>query len=143
MPEFLLRFLWVRRSVDTVSSSLESSVMRCSIFRLSSSSFFSPAPLLLMLPLAPPCLLKASCSPTSRGRRYLSLATSTCSLASLVLARLAKISSIRLVLSITGSLHSSFKLRSWDGVRLSSKTISSASVIFASSRSSSTLPVPI
>ena len=67
---FCLAFLWTLRSCSTCFNSLLSVASRCSICLRSSSSFFSPAPLLLMAPLPPPCLLNASCSPTSLGSAY-------------------------------------------------------------------------
>ena len=96
-----------------------------------------------MLPLVPPCLVSASCIPTSLGRRYFSLAVSTWSLASLVFARLSKISRIREVLSKTGFLVSFCRLRSCEGDKELSNTITSASRFSAASLTSSTLPVPI
>ena len=127
----------------TSSSSFFSSVIRCSILRLSSSSFFSPVPLLLMLPLAPPCLLSASYIPTSLGSIYCSLAVSTCNFASLVWARMANISRIRLVRSMIGSSSSFPRFLTCEGVRELSNTISCAPHSSASLRTSVTFPVPI
>ena len=120
----------------TSSSSFFSSVIRCSILRLSSSSFFSPVPLLLMLPLAPPCLLSASYIPTSLGSIYCSLAVSTCNFASLVWARMANISRIRLVRSMIGSSSSFPRFLTCEGVRELSNTISCAPHSSASLRTS-------
>ena len=117
--------------------------MRCSILRLSSSSFFSPAPLLLMLPLVPPCLVSALCIPTSLGRRYFNLADSTCNFASLVLALVSKISRINVVRSRIARSSSFWRFRSCEGVRVSSNTITSASSSSAASFTSCTFPVPI
>ncbi len=120
--ERLRRLRMIPRSLDTVFSSL----IRCSILRLSSSSLVSPAPLLLMLPPVPPWRLRFSRIPTSLGSIYCSLAASTCSFASLVLARMAKISRIRFVRSRIGSSSSFPRLRTWDGERVLSNRISSA-----------------
>lgn len=104
---------------------------------------FSPVPLLLMLPLAPPCLLSASYIPTSLGSIYCSLAVSTCNFASLVWARMANISRIRFVRSMIGSSSSFPRFLTCEGVRELSNTISCAPHSSASLRTSVTFPVPI
>ena len=143
IPAPTRRLRCVIRSALTSFNSLLSSVRRRSNTRLSNSSFFSPAPLLLKDPLPPPCLLKAAWSPTSRGSIYCSLATSTWSFASLDLALLAKISRINVLLSKIGFSKRSWRFLSCIGERELSNIMTSASHSAASSFTSSTLPVPI
>ncbi len=143
IPEAARFLRCVSRSPEIFSNSLRMVVRRCSSLRLSSSSFFSPAPLLLIAPLAPPCLDRASWSPTSRGSIYCNRATSTCSFASLVFARAEKISRISVVLSMTGQSKSLLRFRSCIGDNPLSNTTKSASSALTISRTSCTFPAPI
>ena len=81
--------------------------MRWRIFRRSVSSFVSPGP---RVPMPPPSRESQSLPPTSRGRRYLSCASSTCSLPSRVRARAAKMSRMSCVRSTTLLLQPRFDL---------------------------------
>ena len=76
----------------------ESMLMRCRMRRRSVSSFVSPGP---RVPMPPPSRDSAVPDPTSRGSRYFSCASSTCSLPSRVRARRAKMSRISCVRSMT------------------------------------------
>ena len=139
-----LRLLrWVTLCFLIVWSSFLHSVMRWLICLRSSSSFFSPAPLLERDPLPPPCLDMAVPIPDKRGRRYWSLASSTCNLASRLRALDWKISRMSAVRSKMGSPISRFKLRACDGDKALSKMIRSASKLAAASLTSCTLPEPI
>ena len=86
------------RRILTAFNSFSISNILCRICRLSVSSFVSPGPLVSM---PPPSLDRVRPIPVSLGRRYLSWASSTCSLPSFELALLANISRIRDVLSMT------------------------------------------
>ena len=70
--------------------------MRVRMRRRSVSSLVSPGP---RVPMPPPSRDSASPAPTSRGSRYFSCASSTCSLPSRVRARRAKMSRISCVRS--------------------------------------------
>ena len=142
MPERLRCLRCTTRSDATSLSSRLSSTRRLSIRLLSSSSLVSPAPRLDMEPEVPPCLVSASYMPVSLGLRYSRLASSTCSLASLERARFLNISSISIVLSITGVSVSSCRFLSCDGVSVSLNTISPTSRLCARSLISITLPGP-
>src|SRR6185436_13198497 len=84
----------------------------------------------------------ASLDPTSRGRRYFSWASSTCSLPSRVRARRAKISRINCVRSTTLRSSRLFSSRSCAGDNSLSKITRSASASAAACASTSTLPLP-
>ena len=72
--------------------------MRVRIFRRSTSSLVSPGP---RVPMPPPSRDSSGPAPISRGSRYFSCASSTCSLPSRVRARRAKMSRISCVRSTT------------------------------------------
>ena len=78
--------------------SFESMLMRWRMRRRSVSSLVSPGP---RVPMPPPSRDSAVADPTSRGIRYFSCASSTCSLPSRVRARRAKMSRMSCVRSTT------------------------------------------
>ena len=93
------------------------------ITRRSDSSCVSPGP---RVPMPPPRRSRWVHCPTSRGSRYVSCASSTCSLPSLVRARWAKMSRISAVRSMTLMPSASEMFRSWIGESGSSETKRSA-----------------
>ena len=93
--------------------------------RRSVSSFVSPGP---RVPMPPPSRDSAAPAPTSRGSRYFSCASSTCSLPSRVRARRAKMSRISCVRSTILRPTSSSICRSCAGVSSLSKMTTSTSV---------------
>ena len=129
----------LRVFLSCASSDLMSYILR-SMCRRSVSSFFSPGP---RVPIPPPSLESDFPNPVSLGILYASCASSTCSLPSFDVARLAKISSIRIVRSITRTPTASSRFRSCIPVSSSLKMTVSASMFFAISASSSTFPFPI
>ena len=139
MAERMRCSLRTSRFFFTSASSRLSCAMRLRIVRRSTSSFFSPGPL---VPMPPPSLDIARPMPTRRDERYRSCASSTCSLPSPVMACCAKISRITIVRSMT--LHESAfsKFFICTGVSSSSVTMPLAPVASRSSASSSSLPLP-
>ena len=123
----------------TFSSSLLSSYILSFICLLSTSSFFSPGPL---VPIPPPVLDNTVPSPIRRGSLYLSCAISTCILASLLLALLANISSINVVLSITFTPAASSIFLTCEAVSSSSNITTFAMYVWHNKPISSTFPLP-
>ena len=114
--------------------------MRVRMRRRSVSSFVSPGP---RVPMPPPSRDSAAPAPTSRGSRYFSCASSTCSLPSRVRARRAKMSRISCVRSMILRPTASSIWRSCAGVSsLSKMTTSTAGFARRRQRASSTLPAP-
>ena len=74
--------------------------------------------------------------------RYFRVASSVCSLPSLVVARARKISKISIVRSSTSTCKAALRLRIWLPVSSPSKMAASASVFRHTRRASSTLPSP-
>ena len=101
----------------------ERMLIRCRMRRRSVSSLVSPGP---RVPMPPPSRESAVPEPTSRGIRYFSCASSTCSLPSRVRARLAKMSRINCVRSSTFRSSASSRLRSCAGDSSLSKMTTSA-----------------
>ena len=136
---FSLFALCISRACSAFFSLLFKNAILSLIRLLSISSFVSPGPL---PPIPPVSLDKESSFAPSRGRIYLSWASSTRILPSLLFARLAKISSISWVLSnILSSVNSETAL-DWDGDKLLSKTIYSAPLSSALITASLSLPGP-
>ena len=81
--------------------------------------------------------------PPSRGSRYFSWASSTCSLPSLLRARWAKMSRIKVVRSITWTPQAFSRLRIWVGVSSRSKMSRSISSCWQSWAACSTMPEPM
>ena len=102
--------------------------MRWRMRRRSVSSFVSPGP---RVPMPPPSRDSASLAPTSRGIRYLSCASSTCSLPSRVRARRAKMSRMSCVRSTTLRSSAPSRLRSCAGLSSLSKMTTSAPQLVA------------
>ena len=98
--------------------------MRWRIRRRSVSSLVSPGP---RVPMPPPSRDSAALEPTSRGSRYFSCASSTCSLPSRVRARRAKMSRMSWVRSTTLRPSASSRLRSCAGLSSLSKMTTSTS----------------
>ena len=113
--------------------------MRVRIRRRSVSSLVSPGP---RVPMPPPSRDSAAPAPTSRGSRYFSCASSTCSLPSRVRARRAKMSRISCVRSTILRPTFSSMCRSCAGVSSLSKTTTSTSVSAQDAASVSILPAP-
>ena len=105
--------------------------------RRSVSSFVSPGPL---VPMPPPSRDSAAPAPTSRGSRYLSCASSTCSLPSRVRARRAKMSRISCVRSMTFRPTIFSISRSCAGVSSVSNTTTSTPVSAHDAASTSIFP---
>jgi len=82
-------------------------------------------------------------SPARRGRRYLSMASSTCSLPSAVFARRAKMFKISAVRSSTSTPRIFSRLRCCAALISSSTIAMSISMAWQVSCNSSALPVPI
>src|SRR5438034_1096356 len=93
--------------------------------RRSTSSFVSPGP---RVPIPPPSRDSAAADPTRRGSRYLSCASSTCSLPSRVRARRAKMSRIGCVRSTTLRSSAFSRLRSCAGESSLSKMTTSTCI---------------
>ena len=91
-----------------------SAAMRWRMRRRSVSSLVSPGP---RVPMPPPSRDSASLDPASRGSRYCSCASSTCSCPSCVRARRAKMSRISSVRSMTRRPQTFSRLRACAGVR--------------------------
>ena len=114
--------------------------MRVRMRRRSVSSLVSPGP---RVPMPPPSRDSAGPAPTSRGSRYFSCASSTCSLPSRVRARRAKMSRISCVRSTTLHVDQRFcSSRSCAGDSSLSKMTTSTSASAQARASSSTLPLP-
>ena len=123
----------------TSFSSLRSCDILSFMRRRSTSSFFSPGPL---VPIPPPSLDIDFPSPDKRLNLYLSWASSTCILPSLVVALDAKISRITSVLSITFVSRYNSRFFCCAGLSSSSHTMPVAPVLSTSSAISATFPVP-
>ena len=93
--------------------------------------------------MPPPCLPRCDHARTSRGSEYSIRARSTCSLASRVWARLAKMSKITSCRSITSMPVSFSQFLCCDGVSSLSKMITSACESLAKAATSSAFPEPI
>ena len=93
--------------------------------------------------MAPSCRSRWVHMPIRRGSRYLYWASSTWSRPSRVRARWAKMSRIRAERSSTDTPRSSDKTLCWEGDRPLSKITMSASMAWASSFTSATLPSPM
>ena len=107
---------------------------------LSISSFFSPGP---FVPTPPPNLDIVIPNPISLLLLYFNWANSTCNFASLVLALLAKISKIKVVLSITLQPVTSSIIFSCKPLNSSSKIKRFAFLTCLTSANSWTFPEPI
>ena len=92
--------------------------------------------------MPPPRRDSAALEPTSRGSRYLSCASSTCSLPSRVRARRAKMSRMSCVRSTTFRSSASSRLRSCAGLSSLSKITTSAPSSSHDAASALTLPLP-
>ena len=115
-------------------------LMRWRMRRRSVSSFVSPGP---RVPMPPPSRDSAVLDPTSRGSRYFSCASSTCSLPSRVRARRAKMSRISCVRSRTLRSSAFSRLRSCAGRQLVVEDDDvDVELVAATGRASSTLPLP-
>ena len=113
--------------------------MRMRMRRRSASSLVSPGP---RVPMPPPSRDSARPAPTSRGSRYFSCANSTWRLPSRVRARLAKMSRMSCVRSITLRSSRLVTSRSCAGDNSLSKMTTSTSASAAARASSSILPLP-
>ena len=134
------RSRWVARTRRTSFSSSSSLEILRRMCRRSLSSWVSPGP---RVPMAPSCRSRWVHMPIRRGSRYLYWASSTWSRPSRVRARWAKMSRIRAERSSTDTPRSSDKTLCWEGDRPLSKITMSASMAWASSFTSATLPSPM
>ena len=115
--------------------------MFCSIFRLSSSSLVSPAPLALNEP--PPCLDRLEDIPASLGNMYRCWAKETSNTDSFVCARSANIDKIKKLRSMICTSSSSSKCLICAGDKTSSKITIWISKTAIACLISCTLPLPI
>ena len=127
------------RAASTSFSCSFKEPMRRRIWRRSVSSLVSPGP---RVPMPPPSRDRAVPWPPSLGSKYRSWASSTCSLPSLLRARWAKMSKIRVVRSMTRTWQAFSRLRIWVGVSSRSNSSRSISSCRHSSAACSTMPEP-
>ena len=114
--------------------------MRCRMMRRSVSSWVSPGP---RRPMPPRIRERWVHIRVRRGSRYSSCASSTCSLASWLRARVEKMSRMTSGRSITRTLSSRSRLAPWTGLSSSSKMTSVAPASATAAATSSTLPSPM
>ena len=137
---FFLRWRSKPRRFSNASSSSSSACILRRMCRRSLSNLLSPGP---RVPMPPPRRERLVPCPARRGRRYFSCASSTCNLPSLVFARWAKMSRIRVVRSITAAPRAFSRFFCWAGESSWSKMTSSTWLFCTNSASSSTLPIRV